>query len=143
MADKDSAWRDGILHNHPLRYDQTGGGLGDGILLNVDAFRVSDVFDGISQTLFVGKVTGGTDWVHGLIRSIGSGMNGVNTIPEKGIYIPSVGNPESGFSSYHLGGAHFLRVDSSVRFESENIDQAVLVALTTRAGGEVISSNDL
>jgi len=63
VADKDSAWRNGVVGNHPLRYDQDDGGafqlLGDGMMLNVDAFRVRDVFDGISQTLFVGEITGG------------------------------------------------------------------------------------
>ena len=63
VADKDSAWRNGVVGNHPLRYDQGDGGafqlLGDGMMLNVDAFRVRDVFDGTSQTLFVGEITGG------------------------------------------------------------------------------------
>ena len=29
------------------------------MLLNVDPMKIRDVFDGISQTLFVGEVTGG------------------------------------------------------------------------------------
>ncbi len=47
------------------------------------------------------------------------------------------------FSSCHPGGRHFLRADGSVHFESENIDQVILSALTTRQGGDVISTNGL
>ena len=68
-------------------------------------------------------------------------INRPNTIPGAGTFL--IWATEPGFSSYHPGGAHFLRVDGSVKFESENMDQAVLAALTTRAGGEVISSNGL
>ena len=156
VADSDSAWVQGQFLQYPIRF-------GDGMMLNVDAMRVRNVFDGTSNTLFVGEVTGGEPgynpnlqscpyglpphdidgwvWVHGPMFTTGLGINGVNTMPGEGSYDRCGG--EAGFSSYHPGGAHFLRVDGSVHFESENIDQAILAALTTRAGGEVISSNDL
>ena len=153
VADKDSAWRDGIVGQHPLRYDQTDGGafqlLGDGMMLNVDAFRVRDVFDGTSQTLFVGEMTGGDPgsgtghtWPSGPNLSTANGINGVNTIPGEGVFRRGSGAPESGFSSYHPGGCHFLQVDGSVRFFSEATSAAVLAALTTRRGGEPISDKD-
>jgi prepilin-type processing-associated H-X9-DG protein len=40
------------------------------------------------------------------------------------------------FYSFHSGGANFAFADGSVRFLSESTSLAVLVALTTRAGGE-------
>jgi prepilin-type N-terminal cleavage/methylation domain-containing protein len=40
--------------------------------------------------------------------------------------------------SLHVGGAHVVLVDGSVRFLSENISSQVFNALGTRAGGEVI-----
>ncbi|WP_339730440.1 DUF1559 domain-containing protein [uncultured Gimesia sp.] len=45
----------------------------------------------------------------------------------------------NGAGSEHVGGAHILLADGSVRFLSENVDQfAVLNALTSIGGGEVI-----
>jgi prepilin-type processing-associated H-X9-DG protein len=44
----------------------------------------------------------------------------------------------SRFRSEHTGGAHFLLVDGSVRFTSENIDQNLLNSAGTRGGGEVL-----
>jgi prepilin-type processing-associated H-X9-DG protein/prepilin-type N-terminal cleavage/methylation domain-containing protein len=46
------------------------------------------------------------------------------------------------FGSGHQGGANFAFVDGSVRFLSDQTDLATLQALSTRAGGEVISGND-
>ena len=45
--------------------------------------------------------------------------------------------------SEHLGGANFANVDGSVFFYSENGDPAILDALGTRAGEEVVSQGDL
>ena len=105
------------------------------------------VFDGTSNTLMVGEHTGGEQgshqghqWVHFNVFSTVFGINGPATIPGEGYFQRLV---ENSFSSYHPGGCHFLRADGSVHFESENMDQVILSALTTRAGGEVISSNDL
>ncbi|QDT46900.1 hypothetical protein Pan258_09250 [Symmachiella dynata] len=44
------------------------------------------------------------------------------------------------FHSYHTGGVHFLAVDGSARFVSENISLQVLAALLSRAGQEVVSA---
>jgi prepilin-type processing-associated H-X9-DG protein len=44
------------------------------------------------------------------------------------------------FTSLHPGGAHFLLGDGSVRFVSENINQALYRALSTIAGGERVST---
>ena len=47
------------------------------------------------------------------------------------------GTPD-GVSSYHVGGAHILLADGSVRYLSNNVDPRVFQALITRDGGEVI-----
>jgi prepilin-type processing-associated H-X9-DG protein len=47
-----------------------------------------------------------------------------------------------GFGSYHPGGANFAFCDGSVKFLKSTTDPRVLSALSTRAGGEVISASD-
>ena len=117
------------------------------MLMNIIPVRIRDVFDGTSNTLMVGELTGGEPgshqgnyWVDWNIFSTIEGINGPATIPGEGFYQRI---EEICFSSYHPGGCHFLRADGSVKFESENMDQLILSALTTRRGGEVISSNEL
>jgi prepilin-type processing-associated H-X9-DG protein len=46
-----------------------------------------------------------------------------------------------GFKSYHPGGANFGFVDGSVRFLKQTIYTKTYEALSTRAGGEVVSAD--
>lgn len=41
--------------------------------------------------------------------------------------------------SFHVGGAHFLLADGSVRFLSENVDAWTYISLCTRAGAETVA----
>ena len=43
--------------------------------------------------------------------------------------------------SFHLGGANMLFADGSVNFIKESVNQLTIVALITRAGGEIISAD--
>ena len=54
--------------------------------------------------------------------------------------ITETGNniPDQVYSSRHTGGAQFLLCDGSVRFVSENVDNAIWRGVATRAGGEVL-----
>jgi len=138
---------------------------GNGMLFNLTGVRFRDVLDGTSTTLFVGEITGGlgahptegtaylsVSWYVWDVQDTAQGVNGPGSVPggrdDKIDPIDGDGGnrhdelfDEVGFSSFHPGGAHFLRVDGSVHFLSENIDQHVLESLVTRAGGEVVSSD--
>lgn len=46
------------------------------------------------------------------------------------------------YYSFHEGGAQFAFADGSVRFISDRVALWVLASLTTRSGGEAISSAD-
>ncbi len=46
------------------------------------------------------------------------------------------------YYSFHNEGAQFAFADTSVRFISDKVALWVLASLTTRAGGEAISSSD-
>jgi hypothetical protein len=99
-----------------------------------------DITDGSSNTLLVGerawkygKITAGAATVFGFSAetcdaggswNVKSGQLGVIGIVYDGINW-SATNPEHqcrGFSSNHVGGAHFVMCDGAVKFISENID---------------------
>ena len=113
---------------------------GDGMLFNFSGVKIRDVYDGTSNTFFVGEGTGDPPsglhfaWAHNCISSMANGINGPNTNPGDGGYFWSYGH--DGFSSWHPGGAQFIMVDGSGHFVSENTDFHTLQALSTRAGGE-------
>jgi prepilin-type processing-associated H-X9-DG protein len=60
-------------------------------------------------------------------------------------YINHTADPDGSldeFFSEHPGGVNVVFADGSLRFLTDGIAQAVLMALGTRAGGEVVSELD-
>ena len=116
--------------------------VGNGVLYAISKVRMRDIIDGSSNTLMVGEITGslassglnGNSYTGYDVFDTSSGINSIETVPGGGTF---AFRPQ-GFSSYHVGGCHFVFGDGSVHFLSENIDQGTLTALTTRAGGEVV-----
>ncbi len=89
--------------------------------------KFRDVTDGLSNTIAIMEVKGG----------IGAwGAGGPSTI--RGLTKKPYINGPDGFGSNFTGGLNSLLLDGSVRFLSENIDPAVLEALSTIHGGEQI-----
>ena len=55
--------------------------------------------------------------------------------------VPTAGQTLPNFRAVHPGGGNFLFGDGSVRFIKNSIDQQTYIALSTVAGGEVVSSD--
>jgi prepilin-type processing-associated H-X9-DG protein len=119
--------------------------------------RMRDVTDGTTNVIAMGEVrtgcgglsfyTGGWGWMDSFgfefttlvpinfqtcpnegAGMTGSGCNGVNN------QVTAMG-----FKSRHVGGAHFLLVDGSVRFVSQNVDFLIYNRIGDRRDGAVVS----
>ncbi|MDZ4687942.1 MAG: DUF1559 domain-containing protein, partial [Planctomycetaceae bacterium] len=44
----------------------------------------------------------------------------------------------TGFSSFHVGGGHFLLGDGAVKFVSENVDASIYRWLSTISDGNIV-----
>ena len=83
-----------------------------------------------TQYCYQGNCSIGFGWPEKPLLTTAHGING------------GAGYMAGGVESCHPGGAEFLFCDGHVAFLSERIDQATLVALTTRNRGEVINGSD-
>lgn len=120
--------------------------------------KVRDITDGTSNTIAMGEVrmycndynlsiNGGSGWAssEGMWYGTAAPIN-FPTCPD----FPGFGadpvcrqrssnwNASFGFKSRHVGGAHFLLCDGSVRFISQNINQFMYQALGDRGDNQVI-----
>ena len=103
--------------------------------------KIRDIFDGLSNTMFVGEVTGpdifesSNVWNYALANAdcLRSTANPLNTFPGEGFTFET---QNAAFSSSHPGGAAFVFGDSSVHFLNETIDLATYQGLSTVQGGE-------
>lgn len=114
---------------------------GDGMLYGNSRIRFSDVIDGLSNTLMSGERSsrlGGSLW-QGNISDAAEPHARILGVADHGPNDPHAHFDD--FSSYHTGGANFMRADVSVSFISDNIDLTVYRAMSTRAGGEAFSEN--
>jgi hypothetical protein len=124
--------------------------------------RISDITDGLSNTLLLGERMGGPDIYHGWKKAPPSSDNDINgggwgdflngehwlKGSEYDGTPGTLGGPcginctnqrSLGFFSWHPGGCYLLLCDGSARFVSETISQRVLASIGTRAGGETFS----
>ena len=115
----------------------------DGAFAAYGAYNFKSFTDGLSNTIFIAETTGagpGTNWAHNWsilnTNDTAGGINGPNTVPGGDVWLYH----DSGPSSFHPGGCHFLYGDGSAHFLSEDIEQGVLGALTTRDRGDTPDS---
>ncbi len=124
------------------------------------AVRIADITDGTSNTLFIGEFNykhAGYTWTSasnscagnpalaGTVRwgsaRWGGGYAGLAVGGMGGIFNKfsgTVTTDRETFRSDHVGGGQFAMADGGVRFVSDSINSTVLLALSTRAGGEVV-----
>ena len=139
----------------------------EGLLYLGSSIRIADITDGLSNTLMIGERPPSADlrfgWWHSGIGQPGNGSGGDAFLGVADRNIPRIaGAPEWDcpegpyrftpgviknqcdsfhFWSPHPGGANFAFADGSVRFLRYSAD-TILPAMATRAGGEVVSSNE-
>lgn len=110
-------------------------------------FRFADVTDGMSNTIFMGEIRSEcTDHAQQGWASTNTNWFGTsapinfNTCSPTGTACNSTNewNTSMGFKSRHVGGAHFLLGDGSIRFISENIDYMTYQKLGDRRDGQVV-----
>lgn len=122
----------------------------DGIIYPRSKTGFRDIIDGSSNTILLAETReqDAAVWLDGSCAA-GSARTfappptyaGTTTAINKSVYFPSyAGGIQQTFgpSSMHIGGAHHLLADGSVRFVSENVDVLLYDALSSRNGGEVV-----
>lgn len=138
-----------------------------GVLLNIGdqvndpgihvarAIGPQQITDGLSKTMIVAEIDGrGYNdsksppqfrgvWADGHnVFAVKEPINLDQTEDVNGVAIPKQWTSDEIYSQ-HPGGANVLFCDGSVHFLPDSLDVSILCALTTRAGGELIPSDQL
>jgi len=125
------------------------GGIRGMFARGVSNIKMGDVTDGSSNTIMMGECKAhfdvfGSAWAHNVPESLyhlkinSSFLQVLEDNLQTG-GSPTVSWPDAtGHASYHTGGAHFVLVDGSVRFISENVDYVTYCNLGDRQDGQPI-----
>jgi prepilin-type N-terminal cleavage/methylation domain-containing protein/prepilin-type processing-associated H-X9-DG protein len=128
----------------------------DGVMYANGAVRVTDIIDGTSNTILVSEdAARPTKYILGVVQTTSTadagawaddttdiGIDGFNTTTNTtpGTCVVNCTN-DAEIYGFHTGGANAVFADGSVHFLPSTISATVLVALVTKAGGEVVSTN--
>ncbi len=133
-----------------LKYTNTG------VFVYARPFKIAQIVDGTSKTIFIGETINGhlasssNLWSNGnranLLRSTANPLNtpvgfdgGAGLMDNTGTN-GCTGCVNGSFASRHPGGGVFGFGDGSITFISDSIDLNTYQWLSTRAGGETVSS---
>ncbi|HEY1189815.1 MAG TPA: DUF1559 domain-containing protein [Gemmata sp.] len=126
-----------------------------GILVVNRVYSVAEVQDGASNTFLISEIAGRPDeWQAGKL-AIANGQtdggwadrnneyitHGMNATGTGGGSCHTNCSNNNEVYSFHLGGAHHVMADGSVRFVKQSMDIRQFVKLITRAGGETAVEN--
>ena len=111
----------------------------DGVFFHNSSVRLRDVFDGVSNTIFIGERRTDTvlGWYSTWTGVVPRGDESHARILGVADHTPN--HPSAHFedySSWHSSGVHILFGDGRVRFLSNSVDETVFHALATRSGNE-------
>jgi prepilin-type processing-associated H-X9-DG protein len=131
---------------------------GEGLFFRNSCIRMSDITDGSSNTIAIGERASNlaySTWTgsvtNGMVKNL-SRIPGSYDQPAPVFVLGHTGTAVEGqlpnnttghaddFTSRHVGGVNFLFADGSVRFVGNNIDVNLWVALGTRGGNEIVTS---
>ena len=117
---------------------------GEGAFFQNSSIQIRDFTDGLSNTIIAGEHKSRRDsgfiWTSTWTGVVATADNAVVRILGTTDHTPNApANHIDDFSSYHVGGAHFVMGDGAVRFISTNIDLGVYQHLATRAAGDLVS----
>jgi len=131
----------------------------EGVFYANSRVRIADITDGASNTIMIGERAWShamTPWAgainHGIVR--GGPRNAWRDNPDAAYPAPNLCLAQTNsindsrdidgtlddFYSEHPGGVNMLFADGAIHFLRSDLDHAVLLALGTRAGGEVVSN---
>jgi prepilin-type N-terminal cleavage/methylation domain-containing protein len=120
----------------------------------ITGYRIADITDGLSNTLFVGDRTAklsNCTWVGGPTGALNPFLQAPGNFGAEVTFVmchagdtgpntPGVFDADSTASPHRIG-APFVFGDGSVHFISNSIDISTWMALATRAGGEAITAD--
>jgi prepilin-type N-terminal cleavage/methylation domain-containing protein/prepilin-type processing-associated H-X9-DG protein len=130
-------------------------GTNDGAFLRNKWYKLADIGDGLSNTLFVGERCSSmsyTTWTGavpgGMVPSLRdpTAVEGAAALvlSHAGPHLPN--NPDvtdaDATASYHASGVNFLFGDGSVHTINNTVSMAIYDALATRNGGEAVQGDD-
>jgi prepilin-type N-terminal cleavage/methylation domain-containing protein/prepilin-type processing-associated H-X9-DG protein len=107
----------------------------------VDNISLASIRDGTSNTFFIGEDVPSQNWHSAAFYSNG---DYASCHAPLNYFVPPPGDANNwgrviSFRSLHPGGAHFAYGDGSVRFTTDTINYSLYRALSTKAGGEIVS----